>query len=374
MGNGNQITISQFLFTLAFLCLQASDNNMTTNQNDNLVQELSVLGRNAQLSLTARQRVRDQLFKKIGQLDLVDAVQTNTEVPGLVMPLSALLSIFKPRRVSFGIPATAGIALGLAALTFATGTLAGQAEPGSGVFYTVRRVLETAQVALATDPEKKAELKLSIANDRLQAVQGATDPRALQAALEESKKALAEAQTAVSSPKVKATAKDDLNIKLATIIGNQKTLLTTIVKDNLASDAVKEGILAFRDELDNLITPDGDPVITENTTKKPDADKPETTVIPVTPASFRGSFITSYGRPALNTGEKIYVLTNVTSELSQYVGSRFAEVYGKIVDGVLVADRVFIDSKLVWESPSKINNNLPRVEGDQNNHLVNPSN
>lgn len=350
---------------------------MSNLQHDNLAEQLSILGKNAQLSLTSRQRVRDQLFKKIGQLDLVDAVQTNTEVPGLIMPLAALLSIFKPRRVSFGLAATSGIAMGLAALTFATGALAGNADPGSGVFYTVRKALETAQVALVSDPEKKAELKLSFATDRLQSL-ATTNPESLQVALEESKKALAEAQLAVSSPLVKSAAKEDLNTKLATIIGNQKTLLTTIIKDNLTSDSVKEGIIAFRNELDKLVEEDvtGTTItLVDPTAKQPalviEPPKPTPDVTVIIPASFRGTFIASYGRPAINTGAKVYVLTNVTGEFTEYLGTRNAEAYGKLVDGSLVVDKLFIDSKLVWETPSKINNNLPWVEGDQNNHLVN---
>lgn len=348
---------------------------MNNHQHDNLAEQLSILGKNAQLSLTSRQKVRDQLFKKIGQLDLVDAVQTNTEVPGLIMPLAALLSIFKPRRVSFGIAATSGIAMGLAALTFATGALAGNAEPGSGVFYTVRRALETAQVALVSNPEKKAELKLSFATDRLQSL-ATTNPESLQEALDESKKALAEAQQAVSSPRVKSSAKDDLNTKLATIIGNQKTLLTTIIKDNLTNDSVKEGILAFRDELDQLI-PNEETVVTV-VVKVPSEVTSEAKPTPQQPVSNnnpQGTLITAGGLPAINTGRMVITITNVNiSTLSQFVGSSRTEVYGQVTGSTVNADRIFIDSKLVWETPGKINNNLPWVEGDQNNHLVNQSN
>ena len=84
---------------------------MTNLNHDNLIKELSILGKDARLSITQRQKIRDQLFKKMGQVNLIDAVTTQTEVGDLVMPLSTLQRLFRPKSISFGIPATAGMVL-----------------------------------------------------------------------------------------------------------------------------------------------------------------------------------------------------------------------------------------------------------------------
>jgi hypothetical protein len=337
---------------------------MITTEHDNLAADLSILGKKAVLSMSARQRVRDNLFKKIGQIDLIDAVQTKTEVPGLVMPLSRLISIFKPAtQVRFSWGATTAVGLAVMALTFTTGALANNAEPGSGVFYTVRKALESAQIALQTDPAKKAELQLAIANNRLQTLQSA-DPKNLQAVLDESRKALTDAQTAVSSLD-KGAASEDLSAKLTAIISSQKVILTTILEANPDNDAIQKGALAVRDALDKLLPADETPATITVT------DLPASSALPAEPAvsqgNPQGTLITAGGLPALNTGQSILTINNIPAGvLSQYVGSSKTEVVGTVSGTAIEAAKIFIDSKLVWETPSKNNNNLPGVEPSQN--------
>ncbi|MEZ4210387.1 MAG: DUF5667 domain-containing protein [Patescibacteria group bacterium] len=339
---------------------------MSRIPTDNLVKELSILGKDAQLSLTARQRVRDQLFKKMGQLDLIDAVQTKTEVDGLVMPLQKLLTIFKPQRVSFGVPATLGIVLSAFALTVTTGAFALNAQPGAGVLYTVRKAMEDVQVALVADPAKKAELKLSIASNRLDQLQS-TDPRVLQIALADSRKALAEVQTALASLDDTEDAAA-LTAKLATIIGSQKDLLATIVKDQIGDETVQKGIVELRNELDALLPTENKPTTSPTQTVATAVTQPTQT--PPATSKPTGTLITAAGVPALKTDQAIIIFSNLPAgSLSQYIGSANVSISGSATNTGFQVSKVFIDSKLVWELPTKIEESLPRVDGDQNQSL-----
>ena len=133
------------------------------------MQELSILGRGAHLSLTQRQKLRDRLFKQIGQLDLIDAMQTKTAAADLVMPVNRLASIFRPQRIMLGLPATVGLIVTVFIATFTTGALARDAAPGDPLF-RVRKVIENVEIALTTDPARRATLRLAIADDRLKAL------------------------------------------------------------------------------------------------------------------------------------------------------------------------------------------------------------
>ena len=332
---------------------------MTILNHDNLIKELSILGRDARLSITQRQKIRDQLFKKMGQINLIDAVATHTEVEDLVMPLSVLQRLFRPKSISFGIPATAGMVLAIFVITFATGAFAQSAKPGDPLF-GVRKALETVQIALTTDPANRATLKLNIVNDRIKALE-TTDSGNLQVTLSESKKALASAQVSLST----LGADKDLSAKLKAVIESQKTALSAIAKGTTSNDEVKKTVLAMRDQLDKLITP---------TTDKP-ADT--TTVAVAKPVivddanrtNFYGSLTTSYGAPALFENGKAYVLAGVSIDLIPYIGSS-TQVVGKLNGNNLSVSQLYINSKLIWENtPDKDDNNLSWVEGDQNTSL-----
>lgn len=371
---------------------------MNQLQPDNLVTELSILGRNAQLSLTARQRVRDQLFKKIGQLDLVDAVQTNTEVPGLIMPLAALLSIFKPRRVSFGLAATSGIAMGVAALTFATGALASNAEPGSGVFYSVRRALEDVQVALVADPVQKATKRIDIASNRLATATSTitanpqADAKSVEPVIEASKQAVAQAKAAIDAASEHDEATENLTARLQATLELQRDQLGKLSEEVAGNKEVASGIAAVSSELDSILASLDPETKPEVVTNKPQTDpgdstaatiEPDTTSTPaagsdgsitLVPNSFEGFLVLLNGSYAIVTpaDNKAYpLIMSDDQDLMAYLGNGRASVYGPLTTQGILVRQLFIDSKLVWEDPSKINNNLPWVEGDQNNHLVN---
>ena len=345
---------------------------MRSEMHDNLAKSLNILSKDAQLSITARQRVRDSLFKKMGQLDLIDAVQTNTPVPGLILPLGSLLAIFKPRRIALGVPATAGIALAVLLLSFTTGVLAQSAQPGSGIFYTVRRAMEEVQIALATDPTKKAEIKLAIASDRVQSLTLANQSM-LPASIQESRKALASAQVAVKSLTDQAKSDPELATKLADLINTQKTLLTGIITDEISDAEVKQGIIALRDEINSLLPATTEPGETISDTSDPtDVAVTEPTIVePTEPVytneiqSFYGSLTTSFGQLAINTGSKVYVLRNLNLDLSKFIGASQVQVVGILTPDGIAVSKIFIDNKLVGEGSSKINSqNLPGVDDE----------
>lgn len=317
--------------------------------------------------MSQRQKVRDKLFKKIGQLDLIDAVETKTEVGGLVMPLANLLSIFKPRRITLSLPATAGVVAAVFLGTFTTGALARNAAPTSGLLFTVRKAFESVEVSLQSDPTKKAELKLAIANDRVKFLE-TTPEHKLDTVLEESKKAIANAQTAVSSVEGDST---ELNAKLAAILDTQKNILTTISKGDLADATVKEEIVAFTEDLEKLITKP----LTKTTPRKEDVAKvapTQTVEAPVATSSYYGTLVTSYSRPALRTSTGIIILTGSPVPLDAYIGRSNVNVFGPLsVDGYLTVRKITIDSKLIGETSDKNISNIDSswVEGEQNTSL-----
>lgn len=334
---------------------------MAKSQFTQLEEDLSTLGKSAVLSLSQRQKIRDQLFKKMGQVNLIDAVQTHTEVEDLVMPLSTLQRLFAPKRIAFGIPATAGMVLAVFVVTFATGAFAQSAKPGDPLF-GIRKALETVQIVLTTDPANRATLKMNIVNSRIKALETA-DSETLSVALSESKKALASAQASLSSlPNDK-----DLNARLKTVIESQKATLSAIAKGNISNDEVKKTVLAMRNELDKLITPTTDKPA--ETTSAVAATKP-TIVDDANRTNFYGGLTTSYGAPALFENGKAYVLAGVSIDLLPYVGSQSVAITGRLDGKTLTVTKITINNKLIWENtPDKDNNNLSWVEGDQNSSL-----
>lgn len=335
---------------------------MTILTPDNLIKELSVLGKDATLSLTQRQKIRDQLFKKMGQVDLIDAVQTHTEVNGLVMSLRQLQSLFQPRRVSFSAPATAGMVLAVFVVTFATGAFAMDDRPGDPLF-GVRKALEAVQIALVSDPAQKAEMQLAIADNRLQGLE-TVDSAKLGVVLQESKKALTNAQTAISGLKTTdGKSNTDLINKLKTLIDNQKATLTTITKSGGATEDIQKTILAMRGELDALITKDTKSAIDNSAVTKPVVDDTNRTV-------FYGSLVTNYGVPSLLENGKIYTLAGIGTDITGYLGVSNVVINGKLSGKILTVSKITINNKLIWENtPDKDINTLSWVEGDKNTSL-----
>lgn len=359
---------------------------MNEFNQDHLVRELSILGKGARLSVSARQRVRDNLFKKIGQADLIDAVQTKTDLPSLVMPLDNIISILTPRRVSFGLPATSAMVLGVMLLTFTTGAIAQNAEPGSGIFYTVRRVIEDTQVALIADPVDKANKRIDIASDRIEdttakfTVESVSSAESITPVIEATKEAVEDAKKAVNAIVQQDATKDSLTIKakLQATLELQKEELAKIAEEYSANSEIAAGISTVTEEIDHILATlpaeeEDKEVVEPQDSTGPDAttSAEEELVEPtLVPTQFSGVLVMQAGQYAIFNIEdnQVYILINLlgVSEMSEYLGRGQVTVYGPLTETGVMVRQIFIDSKLVWESPDKNNNNLPRVEGSQN--------
>ncbi|MDD5605934.1 MAG: DUF5667 domain-containing protein [Patescibacteria group bacterium] len=335
---------------------------MSKQPFDQLEQTLSILGKDAYMSSVQKQAIRDKVFKKIGQLDLIDSMQTKTESMDLIMPLKKLQDIFRPRRVMLSLPATLGLVATVFIATFTTGAIARTAEPGDPLF-GVRKALETVQVALVSDPAQKAALKLSIANERVQGLEN-VDPAKLEAVLNESKKALASAQTSVAALKdADGAASIELLNKLKELVTNQQSIVSTIIKENVDNEEIKKSVVAVRDELDKILPED---------IRKPAEEEPAE---PVAQTIFYGSIVTAYGQPALNSGGVIYLLRGAEAiDINKYIGQpEKVRVDGRIIEnptatmqwGIAVRE-ITVASKLIFENQDYIANDSPRVEDSQN--------
>ena len=354
---------------------------MKTVSHDNLVQELGVLGKDAHLSLSQRQKIRDRLFKQIGQLDLIDAMQTKTETADLVMPVNKLANIFRPQKIMLGLPATVGLLATVFIATFTTGAIANDAQPGQPLF-GVRKAFENVEIALTADPARRATLRLAIADERLKAL-GASDEAQLSNVVRESQLALENARSAVTALQNSggdATTSADLVNKLKSFVDAQRGVLKTIINGNIGKDDVRQSILAMRDDLDKLIpaTP-----ATGDTT---------TLTTPATPAVMIDGNVTLIGnigtytaKPTLMIGNTRYFLVGSAVNLIPYMGSTNATVFGVLqgdtiqlskllIGGQVIWDTNIINSPLIGEIPGKNDNNLPRVEGDQNQSFEQISN
>jgi len=326
---------------------------MTNSTYEQLEQELSVLGKSARLSLTQRQKIRDRLFKQIGQLDLIDSMQTKTESIDLVMPVNKLHDIFRPRRIMLSLPATVGLIAAVFIATFATGAIARDATPGEPLF-GVRKALESVQVMLTRDPMQRASLQLSIAGDRLSSLEN-VDPKKLDAVLQESQKAIATAQSSVTALQTAdETSAKDLVAKLKAIVDNQKSILSTIVKDNIGNQDIKESVVAIRKELDAILPAD--------------SQSAAESIVPATNNdSFYGFIITAYGQPALNMNGIIYTLVNSPVNLTSYIGVDNVTIVGRVIEGSkLTVYKIIIDGRLIGENNPFVDSNLSRVEDGPN--------
>ena len=315
---------------------------MKTSSLENLEQELSVLGKSARLSLTQRQKIRDRLFKQIGQLDLIDSMQTKTQSSDLVMPVNKLQDIFRPRRIMLSLPATIGLIATVFVATFTTGAIARDAAPGEPLF-GVRKALESVQVMLIRDPVQKASLQLSIADERLRGLEG-VDPAKLETVLQESQRAIATAQSSVTALQTAdETSAKDLVAKLKAIVDNQKSILSTIVKDNIANEEIKKSVLAVREELNQLLPPATVGESQQSTTP---------TSGPVTLSGVMGSYT---AKPIILVGDKRYFLVGSTVDLIPYMGIGNATAFGRLEGDTIYLTKLLIDGKVIFDINFKNN-------------------
>src|SRR3989344_5826462 len=311
--------------------------------HDNLVQELGVLGKDAHLSLSQRQKIRDRLFKQIGQLDLIDAMQTKVETADLVMPVNKLANIFRPQKIMLGLPATVGLLATVFVATFTTGAIANDAQPGQPLF-GVRKAFENVEIALTTDPARRATLRLAIADDRLKAL-GSSDQAQLSDVVRESQLALENARSAVTALQNSsgdATTSADLVNKLKSFVDAQRGVLKTIIDGNIGKDDVRQSILAMRDDLEKLIPAVSATPATGDTT-------PATPKV-VTDGSVMlvGNIGTYTAKPTLMIGSTRYFLVGSAVNLIPYMGSTNATVFGVLEGDTIQLSKLLIGGQVIW--------------------------
>jgi hypothetical protein len=225
--------------------------------------------------------------------------------------------------------------------TFTTGAIAQTAQPGDPLF-GVRKALETVQVALVSDPAQKAAIQLSIADERLQRLEHVA-PAKLEAVLNESKRALDTAQNSVSA----LTGADEITSagllsQLQALLSNQKSIIETVINNNIDNKEIEKTVIAFRNELDNIIpNTDKTPVVEEETKSN----------------IYYGALVEAFGYPSINTGTESYPLLGTTQKILQYVGSDNVRVVGDLVKsptanskwGIQVQE-ITVDSQLIFDS------------------------
>jgi len=306
---------------------------------ENLEKDLSILGKNAHLNISQRQKIRDRLFRQIGQLDIVDAVQTDTDTSELVMPLNRLKQIFKPQRVMMGLPATVGLVAVVFMATFATGVLAKDALPGS-FWYPARKAFDSVKVVI-TPSSQKADVLLSIASERIDDITQAPN---LDVALRESQAAIVSATTAVAAlDEADEETSSELLNKLKAIVDSQKTILATIVKENIEDEDIQQSIIAVREELDELLPR---PAATTGETDNVAAE-----VIPTEGyVSFSGIMGSYTAKPVLMVGDTRYFLVGSDISLIQFMGIDNATAFGYLEGDTITLSKLLIDGKVIFEA------------------------
>ena len=196
------------------------------------------------------------------------------------------------------------------------------------------------------------------------------DGKNLDVVLQESKKAVANAQTTIAGLKdADAETNVELVNKLKSLIDNQKSTLSAIIKGGgVANDEIRKSVIAMRNELDTLIPTDNEvaPAASTDTT---DQENPA----PDTMAGqthFFGTLIMNFGAPAIVLQGKVYNLSGISLDLTPYVGAASLEIFGQVQGKFIFVNKLYLNNQLIWENtPDKDDNNLSRVEGDQNTSL-----
>jgi len=288
-----------------------------------LENELKSLSRKEVFSRSEQADIKKDLFSKIEKIEQAEAPR---------------VTFWNLPRTIISVPATIFTMVLVFLVGVATTSMASNSRPGQFLFQ-VRKLAESSDILLTFDQEAKLEKKVAIANERIQFLAEAkSDETSLESVLQEARSALANA--------TKAVAESEDAVLLASVrdlVAKQENLLTNLAKT--ADDKTREQLAMVSQEIkdlqkESLATKTGSAVLEE----------PKEDIVQV-PTTFNGRIGTAYGQPALFlSGGSYYVLTT-TLDIDILIGQDNVLVYGLIVDGKLVAERIFINNKLV-ESPN----------------------
>lgn len=357
---------------------------MTSVNFDQLEAQLRTLGENkGVLSISKKQAIRDRVFQSIGQIELADAIASGETKAELVVSLKHLQKALIPHRLSFSMPMTVATVVVVFMGSIVTGAMAQSSNPGD-VLFNVKKVLETIEMAVISNPVKKAELSLNIADERIKYLEASVGQEvALHTVLKESQSALVSAKETLKKAQengetAEATALLD---KFNGLLASQKTILEDIEKSSPNED-IKQTIVAIRDEIAETT------IETDDTIKQPDKDvasvtpaTPKTTVKPIAGdnqppvmatgltgfQTFVGRVGTANGQPAIFfNGNQYLIIISSPISMSDYIGTNNVALSGTVKDGYITVLRVVINGTVLVDIIPQI---LPSTGGEIENPI-----
>ena len=344
---------------------------MPNSEFQKLENQLKTLGHKGDFTNEKKQTIRDRVFCAIGQIELADAITAGEEKSQLAVSLKHLQQALIPHRLAFSMPATIMTIMVVFLGSLVTGAAAQGAKPGDTLF-AMKKVIESIEIAVVTNPVKKAEKTLNIAGERLQYLGSSLGTEAaLNAVLQETQTALVSAKASITKAQEKG---DETEIallldKFDSLLADQKTLLNDIEQET-EDEAVKKTIIAIRDVItsnqdDNQNKKDnGSAGTISSTVAVINPNTPKTTVKPIVEEnrppelditlngyqSLTGRIGTANGQIVIFVGNKYYFVTNSPISLQLYIGNSNVGITGNVSNGEIAVYQIYADGGLIGET------------------------
>ncbi|MFH0912171.1 MAG: DUF5667 domain-containing protein [Patescibacteria group bacterium] len=361
---------------------------------EQLEAQLKTLGENKGILTTSKkQTIRDRVFQSIGQVELADAIATGETKADLAVSLTHLQKALIPHRLSFSMPATVAVVILIFMGSVVTGAAAQSSRPGD-ILFNVRKVLETIELAMVTNPIKKAAVSLDIADQRLKDLEASVGTEAaLNIILKESQIALVSAQATLQKAQVGGDTEQTVALldKLNALLNDQKILLEDIEKAEPSED-IKQTIVAIRDVIAGgtekpggiattvVSNPSGStsvvaPGVVKPAVKPaPDINKPP--VLANALEGFQtiaGRLGTANGKPAIfMTGNQYLIIASSPVSLQEYIGAGNVAFSGTIKDGYMTVYRVVINGNVLADTPFPQTNPVSTGGANMTDQTENP--
>ena len=343
---------------------------LMSSEFQKLENQLKTLGHKDDFTNEKKQTIRDRVFCAIGQIELADAITAGEEKSQLAVSLKHLQQALIPHRLAFSMPATIMTIMVVFLGSLVTGAAAQGAKPGDTLF-AMKKVIESIEIAVVTNPVKKAEKTLNIAGERLQYLGSSLGTEAaLNAVLQETQTALVSAKASITKAQEKG---DETEIallldKFDSLLADQKTLLNDIEQET-EDEAVKKTIIAIRDVItsnqdDNQNKKDnGSAGTISSTVAVINPNTPKTTVKPIVEnrppelditlngyQSLTGRIGTANGQIVIFVGNKYYFVTNSPISLQLYIGNSNVGITGNVSNGEIAVYQIYADGGLIGET------------------------
>lgn len=329
---------------------------------EQLEAELRTLSENKGILGThKKQIIRDRLFQSIGQIQLADAIATGETKASLAVSLKHLRQAMLPHRLAFSMPATIATVLMVFMGSIITGAAAQSAKPGE-VLFNVKKVLETMELAVTSNPTKKAEMSLGIAGQRVKDLEASVgQEEALHTVLLETQSALTSARATIQKAKDSGDEAGAAALveKFNTLLADQKTILADIEATS-PNDDIKQTIVAIRDVIADEVNPT--PETGDTTASVANSVSPKTTIKPINsnqqpPAlattlegfkALSGRLGTAGGQPVIYfNGNQYCIIASTPVDLQAYVGAGNVALTGPVKAGYMAAQRVVVNGTVL---------------------------